>query len=130
MEDQVITVKVPRQQILAHEGPVCCNCAKKQGWGLYAERACKQCKARAGLPQPQPIFNVVAPAPFALVPNPDPHMPALGHNAPPGYRLAGYAPVPGDGDKEFPGWEFVNNKWIFVGNQVKACCMYFASFIV
>ena len=34
--------------------------------------------------------------------------------APPGYRLAGYAPAPESGNLP-EGWEFVNGKWIYVG---------------
>ena len=75
-------------------------------------------------PAPMPISYQPMPAPapmpqqFAAPPMPEPHKPAPENDAPPGYRLAGYAPVPEAGSEESPGWEFVNNKWIYVGNQV------------
>uniref|UniRef100_A0A7S1EL96 Uncharacterized protein n=1 Tax=Hemiselmis andersenii TaxID=464988 RepID=A0A7S1EL96_HEMAN len=59
----------------------------------------------APVPAPQPVYS----APSALAEN----------DAPPGYRLAGYAPAP-DGNETTEGWEFVNNKWIYVGKPAEA----------
>ena len=40
-------------------------------------------------------------------------------DAPPGYRLAGYAPVPEPGYVESPGpgFKWVNNQWLYAGSQ-------------
>ncbi|EKX48943.1 hypothetical protein GUITHDRAFT_162359 [Guillardia theta CCMP2712] len=66
-----------------------------------------------GQPQPQQAPARAAPAPAGKK-NDDPEL-----NAPPGFKFAGYAPVPKPGQKSelenTPGWEYVDGKWLFTG---------------
>jgi hypothetical protein len=61
---------------------------------------------------PPPVTYAPAPAPMPMTRAIE--MPAQDADAPPGYRLAGYAPAPDSGNLP-EGWEFVNGKWIYVG---------------
>jgi hypothetical protein len=64
------------------------------------------------MPMPAPVTYTQAPAPVPVTMAPV--APAPIDDAPPGYRLAGYAPAPDAGNLP-EGWEFVNGKWIYVG---------------
>merc|ERR1712127_172354 len=59
---------------------------------------------------PQPIMQqpMMMPAPVQVNSN-DPEA-----NAPPGYKFAGYAPEPTEGES-YPGWDFNGGKWIYKG---------------
>ena len=59
---------------------------------------------------PQPIMQqpMMMPAPVQVNSN-DPEA-----NAPPGYKFAGYAPEPTQGES-YPGWDFIGGKWIYKG---------------
>jgi len=62
--------------------------------------------------QPQmPMAPAIAPRPAAPK---DPNDPAS--NAPPGYRFAGFAPAPKEGDPATPGWKFDKGRWIYQGS--------------
>jgi hypothetical protein len=62
----------------------------------------------------QPRMTMVpAPASRPAAPK-DPNDPAS--NAPPGYRFAGFAPAPKEGDPATPGWKFDKGRWIYQGS--------------
>eukprot|EP00960_Hanusia_phi_P023674 698617-Hanusia_phi.AAC.3 len=67
------------------------------------------------MPQQQQAPARAAPAPAGKK-NQDPEL-----NAPPGFKFAGYAPVPKPGQKSelenTPGWEYVDGKWLFTGKS-------------
>lgn len=85
----------------------------------YAPQPAIYATSQMPMMAPQPVmYGSQQPMPIPMqAPMQAPMMaPAVGavDDAPPGYRLAGYAPEPDAGNVP-EGWEFVNKKWIYVG---------------
>lgn len=76
----------------------------------YATQPAVYATAQMPVMQSAPM-QYTQPAPVMATP---PVSAAPVDDAPPGYRLAGYAPAPDAGALP-EGWEFVNGKWIYVG---------------